>query len=748
MSSMPTKFPSNDRKRPFSGDAYQDRGPEIKIKSFLWVDAGETVSMVYKEADNQELLSKITYTQEMHSSSILTICLLLWHDHTLAAPMIPHPGQTMGVAASKAGSSASTSGRGHRTGSARNMQAQFREVSLGVTMPPSRSGLQRPSPPGSSARTQPKKSPASSLGRSPLDEGAGNAPQAVAGTPPKFRKTSKGSSSKPSPSFSAASRSDKMGRVVGKKDLARNPNGMSDEDVSLWAQWLENPKSMPDLPSLTAGAPPSNAALCILLLALCAYGSQTPVQLTIPTLSDVDPRLRGQLVGLLSYQVKIDEANPPVQRLHRKERGCNRFTLFPNQAIDCHGGADFRETRTLLADRKMTFEVTAKTKVKIRTYNDHKKEQVRSSVMESTTSVTEASRGWSVGIQISTAGIGSITVGRASIAGTSGSGLSAAYSETESSGLHRTESRTSEQTCGGRRFCTASDVTFSVTIKGFCSSEATVTCQKTVDACAAADKMPTRCEPLAEWRTETCGRSTQECTLVADLMEGDKPYSIEMFLEDELPPLITGYSAGLYWLDFDRSYLYDPDRSKDRFWKPKEKWHSHPRFAHLDVSTFRHPVPKIVDHAGHALKLDSDEWYYPDNEQGERYATERKGFYGKPTAPPPTQEDVRRWVGGEADDETPSMLGRNNQKGKGIILRGKNQLDQHVTPNCAEANKVMGSYADILRWFDAIKKDQLDAAGAKLTMEKARKEASSAIQCLERLARGSMVSRKGLYLMR
>ncbi|RDA85856.1 hypothetical protein CP532_4926 [Ophiocordyceps camponoti-leonardi (nom. inval.)] len=714
------------------------------------------------------------YSNSPSLVSILTISLLLWHDHTFAAPM-PIPGQGFGTQASRGSiSGASDSGRGHRTGVTRALQAQFRAVSLGVMIPPSRSGIQRVPQQGTSGRMQPKKGPVSRLGASPLDEGAGTPPQSIAGTPPKVRKTERGSSSKSSwGPFSSASRSDKKGRVLGKKDLPRNPNGMSDEDVSLWSQWLENPKSMPDLPSLTAGAPPPNLAGIPVPSPAVKAGMNAPVQLTIPTLNDVDPRLRGQLVALLSYRVKIDESNPPVQRIHRKERDCNHFTLFPNQAIDCHGGADFRETRTLLVDRKMTFEMTPKTKVKIRTYNDHKKEQIRSSVTESTTSVTEASRGWSVGIEISTGGIGSITVGGTSLLSTGGSGLSATYSDTKSSGLHSTESRTSEQTCGGRRFCTASDVTFSVTIKGFCRSDATVSCQKTVDACAAAEEMPTRCQALTGWRTEICGNLTRECTMVADLMEGNKPYSMEMFLEDDLPPVITGYSAGVYWLDFDRTYLYDPDRRGRRFWNPTEKWHSHPRFPKLDISSLRHPVPKIVDYVDGALKLDSNEWYYPDNAEDKRYATERKGFYGKPTAPPPTQEDVRKWLGDEEeeedeededemDEETESEDGSKAAK---TIQGGKNLSNGTTTNdhdslrkddkamNCSKTSwsfdKVTGSYVDILRRINVIKA-QLDANAADAEMassttkttEEAQREASDAIRCFEKFASGLTITKK------
>ncbi|RDA95999.1 hypothetical protein CP533_5950 [Ophiocordyceps camponoti-saundersi (nom. inval.)] len=433
----------------------------------------------------------------------------------------------------------------------------------------------------------------------------------------------------------------------------------------------------------------------------------------------------------------------------------------------------------------MTFEMTPKTKVKIRTYNDHKKEQVRSSVTESTTTVTEVSRGWSVGVQISTGGVGSITVGGHSSMSATGGSLSASYSQTESSGSHVTESRTSEQTCGGRRFCTASDVTFSVTIKGFCRSNATVTCQKTVNACAAMDEMPTRCEALTEWRSETCaGSSTQECTMVADLMEGDKPYSIEMFLEDELPPVITGYSAGFYWLDFDRTYLYDPDRSENRFWTPTQKWHSHPRFTELDISSYRHPVPKIVNYVDNALKLDSNEWYYPDHKDDVKYATERKGFYGKPTAPPPAQEDVRKWLQDEDEDteemetqdeegqtqDTPRasrfLPGRKNWRNETITQQDEKpkgeRNDDFTTRNeslssdrnddlvsdCSKIdwnfNRLTGSYVDILRKLKAIKA-QLDAdvAEAKLTTEEARKEASDAYRCFYKFARGLNIAKRG-----
>ncbi|RDA96002.1 hypothetical protein CP533_5953 [Ophiocordyceps camponoti-saundersi (nom. inval.)] len=185
---------------------------------------------------------------------IIAIFLLLWQDTALAAP-IPDPGQVHGSPIQRGGNSAPTSTRIHRTGRERSFEGEFRAVGVIVgAMPPSRSALQsayqRLSQPGSSNRAQSKKMTAS-----PLDEGAGKAPPTVGGKPSKARKTDKGSWA--SRSGSRAPRFDIAGKVLGKKDLPRNPNGMSDEDVSLWSDWLENPKSAPDLPSLTAGAPPA-----------------------------------------------------------------------------------------------------------------------------------------------------------------------------------------------------------------------------------------------------------------------------------------------------------------------------------------------------------------------------------------------------------------------------------------------------------------------------------------------------------
>ncbi|PFH60234.1 hypothetical protein XA68_11261 [Ophiocordyceps unilateralis] len=459
-------------------------------------------------------------------------------------------------------------------------------------------------------------------------------------------------------------------------------------------------------------------------------------------------------------------------------------------AIDCHPAADFEETKTLLPDHNITFEIAHKAKVKIRTYNDHKSDSVRSSVTKATTYVEEDSSGWNLGVQISTGGVGALTVGRTPFISSMGAGITASYSSTKTSGQHRTESKTSEQLCGPSRYCTASDVTFSMTIRGFCRHSATVTCRNTVDVCAAPKHLPTRCDALDDWRERICGKPIQECTIVADIMEGDKPYTLDLFLENELPPLISGYSAGYYSLDFDKDYLYDPDRPRKRFWTPTKKWHSHsqPLFSDLDVSSYIHPVPKVVDYSRHAVKLDSDEWFYPEKKDNKKYGTERKGFYSKPTAPPPTQEDIDKWrkmmmrlrvkpkagLGREpgtrerqqgADSKTtkvpkrPPPSWRSNSTEyhdsqtspeaqitddgpEGYERQGSSQGQGRVgLGNCSSINwnfdKVMGSVADVL-WKLSVLREKMEArlVEANSTSDEAQQQArSDELKCFNKFAR-------------
>ncbi|PHH82460.1 hypothetical protein CDD83_3268 [Cordyceps sp. RAO-2017] len=411
------------------------------------------------------------------------------------------------------------------------------------------------------------------------------------------------------------------------------------------------------------------AALVAVLMAVGAAGAKM-IEITHEQSSVAQMQ---EHIDALQHNVHFDTKHPPHMRLETEESACALYVLSTmclsftfvdermmlparkprpgdgSSARIYHGLFVYDETDWFNATVFVKREVLRRARNTLSTPISLTREK-SSVVIDSTT------EGWTVGAQL-TGGYFGLPGGGAGGMGSfaqAGVTVSGSYSSQRTTGTHVSVSDVSSFSCPSKYVCRSELWTTYVKVSGVCQTHPRFVCGSyTVDPCATDESF--RCQQIDEWRDRMCrlDERVQACDIIVPVMEtGDKPYVVEVFFEDPIPslfdkPRITGYQAGVYILD-SADYHYDPDRKLDPYWTRERGWHSDKVFPTLDTSEYQHKVPQVLDcksgKGGMLYKLDTEEWYWPSKQgngtDSKCYYVESKGWYAKPTAPLPTQEDL------------------------------------------------------------------------------------------------------------
>ncbi|PHH62992.1 hypothetical protein CDD81_6417 [Ophiocordyceps australis] len=232
--------------------------------------------------------------------------------------------------------------------------------------------------------------------------------------------------------------------------------------------------------------------------------------------------------------------------------------------------------------------------------------------------------GWTVGAQLNLGSWNPAT------GGTKGVSVSASYSSETIKSTHVSVSDSATISCPPLSACWTEAWTGYVLLKGVCKMYPEVSCANKVDPCTTIGKnwqLPNTCEQVTQWRDRICKPEEiyKECEVVTPLMEGERPYLIEVFFSNPIPelqrPKITGYKGGVYLLGSE-DYIYAPDHGADRYWTPTKGWHINNEYPNLDadVAAFKLEVPEVkcLHASGNCLLLSTDEWYCLDKDSEER----------------------------------------------------------------------------------------------------------------------------------
>ncbi|RDA94225.1 hypothetical protein CP533_0589 [Ophiocordyceps camponoti-saundersi (nom. inval.)] len=339
----------------------------------------------------------------------------------------------------------------------------------------------------------------------------------------------------------------------------------------------------------------------------------------------------------LEQNIHIDEKTS-ISHLHSwREDTC--WTVWGV----CPGGTYFDETRKMLSPFNTSIFIKRDVIRRVRNVQSSNAVSLRNE--KSTITVDTTTSGWSITAEASTGSWNPVS------GGSKGLSISGGYSSSTTTGQTLSVSESSSMTCPPRHRCWAEAWTAYARVKGKCQLEPKVTCYESVDnMCLQADSGNHWffCANIQEYRDKpgVCNGLEgviDDCEVVTPIMDGKKPFFVEVFFEEPIKslypkPEITGYQSGYYILDGDGDYRYFPTRVRDPFWTPEAKYHANAVYPRLDdeVAKFKHPVPTLEtpEPIGDCYKLITLEYYCP--RQPKKYWSKEVGvYYDKPTAPEP-----------------------------------------------------------------------------------------------------------------
>lgn len=368
----------------------------------------------------------------------------------------------------------------------------------------------------------------------------------------------------------------------------------------------------------------------------------------------------------LQRHVHLDTLRLPRLRTDFTESSCFLTLLM----APCEAGTTFTEEKTLLPlrrprdgdvdvgyqgrfvyDENDWFNVSVFVKREVlRRARNTLASPVTLTREKSLVTVDSTTEGWTVGAQLSGSYFG-MPSSQASHFVQGAISVSASYSSHTTTGTQISVSDASSFVCAPNHVCRSELWTTYVRLTGVCQSHPTLSCHNwSADPCAADFLLA--CDQLRIWRNRFCKPQNRvdECEIVTPVMEaGNKPYAVEVFFEEPIrslheKPRMTGYKSGLYLLGSENR-RYDPDAQTDPYWTPERGWHSDKVFPTLNTSEFPHKVPRVTERHGRLHLLDTDEWYDSSRKGDDKYFTESKKWYAKPTAPPPSLQDMARFDG-------------------------------------------------------------------------------------------------------
>ncbi|PHH69203.1 hypothetical protein CDD82_7938 [Ophiocordyceps australis] len=260
---------------------------------------------------------------------------------------------------------------------------------------------------------------------------------------------------------------------------------------------------------------------------------------------------------------------------------------------------------------------------------------------QQTVTIASTSEGWNFGAQLS----GSVLKGiQPSLLGAPGVSISASYSRYSSSGSQMSVADGSSFSCPPLFDCWSEAWVPYVTISGPCKVQAWHECGNKRETCSSYFTR-LACEQFHHWKAKVCPLP-ETCNITTPVMEGDRPWVTEVYFEEPLlefhpKPVISGYHAGYYLLS-SGDYRYDPVRTSNRYWTPKDDWHDNRAWPSLDdeIAKFNHSVPRITSHIDGCYRLDTMEWYCPWTAGDKHYWATKGVPYAKPTAPDPSTQDI------------------------------------------------------------------------------------------------------------
>ncbi|PHH81564.1 hypothetical protein CDD82_493 [Ophiocordyceps australis] len=379
---------------------------------------------------------------------------------------------------------------------------------------------------------------------------------------------------------------------------------------------------------------PRASLASLLLLALPAVCQQS-VQL--PSEVESETRMKDQIAEL-QRSITFDKEQTIRHAKTFTESTCARSVLR------CPGGTVFSENKEMMPlvptpngdgeqvyggrfkyepDNYVNMTVFFKREVLRRARNFQKANPIVMTRERSNIKIDTTTSGWSVGAQLN------VGAWNPASGGSKGVTISASYSSETIKTRHVSVSDSATISCPPLSACWTEAWTGYVMLKGVCKTYPEVSCYNKVDPCDTIGKdyeLPNSCEQVTLWRDRICKpeERIKECQVVTPLMEGDRPYLIEVFFANPIPelqkPNITGYKGGFYLLGSE-DYLYAPDHGADKYWTPTKGWHINNEYPNLDadVDAFKLEVPEVkcIHKSGNCHLLTTDEWYCRKGEDSE-----------------------------------------------------------------------------------------------------------------------------------